>query len=468
MAVATGTAPPDISSISGITGISSVATDLANSASLILNTAATLSGQHSATLVITSFTAPSSTATATASASGVADASSSASKKGSSIPMGTVIGICVGVFVVLSVVLLLVLWMSQRQRQRLKRTYAKARSPVSDSRNDRQNEERRKSGREVWVKMEDNDDDGYEKYAMKRTSTSPSGIGATATVERSVTVKSAKSAKTFKSYGAGLGLADTFKTPEIPPRLEFTDSEMGLERALPPFARNEHESMMSWDGETIAGGSFLSLKRRSQIDSDVIRSVGAMSPSMVVSHQTPPATSTVHAWHEAEVISPDGAYGGFDEHHRHPFAAPSSTSSSPSRKSQETIRKSKNPFLDSNPFDDFFGSASQPPPATSGSATSAPSAYSQSSALTTRGTFAEQQEHLLQPKTAQRENQAMQSLIAALNISPDEAHERLSAAQQVTPRQSMRSSVYTDADSASLHSERFPLPPTDIEHHKNL
>lgn len=42
-------------------------------------------------------------------------------------------------------------------------------------------------------------------------------------VERSMTVKGAKSKETFKS---GLGFPHTFKMPEAPPRLEFTDTSM--------------------------------------------------------------------------------------------------------------------------------------------------------------------------------------------------------------------------------------------------
>ena len=463
-----GTTVPGLSSIAGFSGTSAVETNVANTDTLIINTGATTTPHSTSTSFVTSTSTSSSTA-ATDSSSNVSDSSSSASKKSSSIPIGTVVGVCVGVFAVLCAVLFLVLWMGQRQRQRLKRTYAKGRSPISRTHNDMQNAERRKSGREVWVKMEDKDE-GYEKYAMRRTSTAPSGAGSGVTVERSITVKSTKSSKTYKSgFGAGLGLADTFKTPEVPPRLEFTDSEMGMGRTIPPFARNEHESMASWDGETIAGGSFLSLKRGSEVESgEVYRSVGAMSPSMVVSHPTPPATSSdLHTWHEAEVVSPDGAYGGVEEHLNHPYA-----SVPPSRTSQETVRKStvksKNPFLDpKSPFDDAFGISGKPPPASGGSAASEPSAYSQSSTKTTRGTFAEQQDHLLQPRLTQRDNHAMQSLIAALNISPEDAHERVSAALQPTPRESMQSSVYTDADDSSLHSENFPLPPTDIEHHRS-
>ncbi|KAI5119972.1 hypothetical protein M0805_004351 [Coniferiporia weirii] len=416
---------------------------------------------------------------ATSSGSAAGSSATTASASSSSISLGAVIGICVGVFVALSAVLLLIYCMGSRRRSE-KRAAAKRHGDEA---------ERRKSGRELWVKMEDKDnDEKYEKYAMKHTTqvSIPAAAGVPTTVERSITVKSAKSTKTFKSvgYGAGLGLSETFKTPELPPQLEFTDSDIGTGRGfeqpvVPPYARTQG-APISWDGETVAeGSSYLSLKRESgSVNFGHVNS--PMSSSMVVSYQTPPAVETsLHQWEEAEVVSPDGAedaYGGVEDA-QHQDA---------SRMSQETIKgpitqrgASRNPFLDQNPFDDVAATVlSQPAPPSAGSGSSA-SFFSAETDLTMRSdAFAAAEATVAQHERADSNEHALASLIAALNISPQEARERLSAAVMPTPRTSGMSfiapsfntieSSTSEADTVVLDGEsyrRFPLPPTDIELH---
>ncbi|KAH8112624.1 hypothetical protein DFH11DRAFT_1605999 [Phellopilus nigrolimitatus] len=487
------TSIPNVPTLSGVTGAATLdSSGNIDTSSLLADNTATVSdlGTHITSFV--SSTAPSTTATPPPSSSSAGHSSASSN----SIPIGSVIGICVGVFAALCAVLLLVLWMGSRQRLE-KRAHAKR--SAAGARNGQQEEDRRKSGRELWVRMEDN---GGEKFAMKRTtqiSTVPSSVeGSTPTaVARSITVKSSKSNKTFKSlgYGAGLGLSNTFKTPELPPQLEFTDLDIGSGRGFghspPPAPFMREHVPVSWDGETIAeGDSYLSLKHGSAANTVSVMS----TPSMVPSFQTPPAVETkLHQWEAAEVVSPDGAedaYGGVEQEPaqpRHPYAA---------RASDETIRKPTvssgaqhpNPFLDQNPFDDAASVLAQPVPPSAGSSSSA-SFYSTHSAYTIRPHEEDAAPPALGSGTLhpghQREesnvDHAMASLIAALNISPEEARSRLSAAVLPTPRVSAVSAVsglsglstYTsqtasEVDAFALDDERyrrFPLPPTDIEHH---
>ncbi|EJD07144.1 uncharacterized protein FOMMEDRAFT_17615 [Fomitiporia mediterranea MF3/22] len=461
------TSIPPTPTDAAFTGAATLNTNTAqiNTESLVADNSATGGG----VLSPTTLSLVSSSSSNTAAGPTNSETSQSANSS-SSIPIGTVIGICVGVFAGLSAILLLFFYFSRRRVN----NYA----PQGTGRE----AERRKSGRELWVKMEEQDGDGsYEKYAIKRTtmtSTAPSsGTGATA-VGRSITVKSAKSAKTFKSlgYGTNLGLSETFKTPDLPPQLEFTDHDIGTGRSFvgatvqPPFTRVEN-APISWDGETVAEGqSYLSLKH----GSDSIKEVpGPVSPNMVVSHQTPPAVETkIPRWERAEVVSPDGAehvYGGLIPH--------------TIRSSQETIRKpaehsqpriqpqavSVNPFHDHNPFDDPASAHARSSPQSVG-ASDSESFFTTKSSLTVRtGAFGAASTAAAHHERMDSNEHAMASLIAALNISQDEARERLSAAITPTPRESAASGYSLGMQSTeSKDSEaldEFPLPPTNIEHH---
>ncbi|KAL5525485.1 hypothetical protein ACEPAG_6821 [Sanghuangporus baumii] len=457
---------PPIPSGSGLTSAATLEASNIITSSLLVDTAATGDPVGPQTTISISPT-PSPSSFATSSPS---PASESASES-DSISVGAVIGICVGVFAGLAILILLAYRYVSRRR-------------ISPPKGIGKEAERRKSGRELWVKMEEHDGDGsYEKYAIKRTtmnSISPSDGTGTTTVGRSITVKSAKSAKTFKSlgYGTNLGLAETFKTPDLPPQLEFTDTDIGTGRSFvgnavstAPFARVENPPI-SWDGETVGEGqSYLSLKSGSVQYATV---KGPVSPQMVVSYQTPPAVETqIPQWERAEVVSPEGAeaYGGVDEP-RHPYAM---------RFSQETVRnlpaqpqpasqeqtQTENPFGDQNPFDD---PALRSTPATSGTSDSE-SFFTTKSDLTMRtGAFAAATATASHHERMDSNERAMASLIAALNITQDEAHERLSAAITPTSRESAASGyslgLQSDESKVSLDEasfKQFPLPPTDIK-----
>lgn len=389
-----------------------------------------------------------------------------------------------GVFVGLSVIILLVFCIF-RQRARKEKQAAR----VDGS-------QRRNSGR--WVKMNDGDGDAvYEKYSMKARpapGNSPTTLGGT-TIERSITVKSAKSTKTFKT---GLGFSEAFKTPEVPPQLEFTDGDLGSGRVhtegfdtLPPlsttFAR-VNAPPISWDGETVRADS------GQYADYHIATgSVDSPMSSMVGCFQTPPAVETkMHQWEQAEVVSPDeenDAYGGVESNAKNPFATSHSNHGDPTYSQTQSDLRSSDVNHHKNPFDD---NSSVPrtvitPVSLTARSNSSDSAsfFSTQTDLTVRhGAFDAVQR--IQTQTVEHERSestehAMASLIAALNISPEEARERLSAAILPTPRASAASglsigtpSVLTNesnnTESGALDEagfRRFPLPPTDIEHHSS-
>lgn len=393
----------------GITGSTVVETDIAATNSLLINPSAT--GTNSEPTDIedpsplnptTSNIDPEETDKAT---------TSGATSSPKHISIGTVVGICVGVFVLLTALLLLVLWLGRRSRRKALGKNRKW-ATLSDGRDVQGNTDRRKSGREFWTKMDDDQGESHEKYAMAQRSPHNTGAGDGG-VARSMTMKSTKSNKTTRSlYGGGLGFANTFTTPDLPPQLEFTDQEMGKGVAIPrvkaPFTR-EHDPV-SWDGETIANTSFLSLKSDHRIEG---LESGAVSPSMVVSRQTPTAIELEGPqWEAAELVSPVGE---------------------PAR------RESRNPFLDppvfTNPFADKAHGSSP-------SLISSQSAYS----------------------TGSDNNRAMASLLAALNFGEtDSSISKLGSGKRVDVRQS-NTSAYSDGIDENV--SKFPLPPshTDRQH----
>lgn len=441
---------------------------------LIADNSATETGDANG-VAITSTTVPSTTPSST-SATGSVDSSS--------IPLGAVIGICVGVFLGLAILILLVFIMFR----------CRSRKDGQDTRSS----QRKNNGR--WVKMNDEDGDAsYEKYSMKARSapgSSPTTTGGS-TIQRSITVKSAKSAKTFKT---GLGFSDAFKTPEVPPQLEFTDGDLGSGRVhteeidtLPPLSTvaafsRVNAPTISWDGDTVRADS-------GQFAEYHMANGNVESPmsSMVGCFQTPPAVETsLHQWEQAEVVSPDGAddaYGGVESENRNPFTRSDQESSlhtQPQLDTQSitTTGSMRNPFEDNIPT----SRAAATPVSLGAETMSSDSAsfFSTHTDLTVRLGAFNAIEHLrpsepqfIQHERSESSEHAMASLIAALNISPEEARERLSAAVLPTPRASAASALSFGAPSAvtneSNYSEsetldeagyrRFPLPPTDIEHH---
>jgi hypothetical protein len=351
-----------------------------------------------------------------------------------------VVGICVGVFVVLSALLLIVLLLGRRSRRRAQGKNRKW-ATIAESQNAQGNVDRRKSGREYWKKMDDENHEGsFEKFAMTQRSPghAEAGRGVTeVTVTRSTTMKSTKSNKTTRSlYGGNLGFSETFKTPDLPPQLEFTDQEMGkghgvaVPRVKAPFTR-EHDPV-SWDGETIANTSFLSLKSDNRIDG---MESGAMSPSMVVSRQTPTAIELErHQWEAAELVSPvgDGSVGERQGAH-----TPSATTTAASR-------QSKNPFLDPNiKFTNPFATQHH---GSSPSLISSQSAYSTPPDSNATDSLAEN-------------SRAMQNLLAALNFDAEGGASKTGGAN-LTVANTRQSNLSSYSNGLGESFSKFPLPPS--------
>lgn len=447
----------------GFTGSLTVPTEGALPTSLVIDPNAQGSSlgslAPSVTITVSSSEDPTTSSTDDSASPSETDANvaSTSSAAKSSIPIGTVIGICVGVFAALAFALFLMARLSANTRKLRAIAQKKRRSTVVDGRNSRQDIERRKSGREMWVKMDDAEVQKEKFTKAKATPMSMHGndemtvrgeddeADAKTYVERSVTVKSAKSTKTFKSigYGVGLGLTNTFRSNEPPPRLEFTDDDMGtgagFSRNTAPFARGTNPD--SWDGSTIADDSFLSLKHASAAYGVVS---GNISPSIVQTHQTPPAIeSSMHRWEEAEVVSPDGSEMYDSSKPKHPYAI-----ASPVIVRDPSTKASSNPFLDQNPFEDNPNSAFLKTPGAESTFASSVSSYS---------------DYGSPPFSASdiqvgRQESALASLIAALNISPEEAKKRLSLAQTTPPHSAVSyASKYSDASGTS--GIDFPMPP---------
>lgn len=205
---------------------------------------------------------------------------------------------------------------------------------------------------------------------------------------------------------------------------------------------------------------------------------------LIVTHQTPPATASgaLHRWEEAEVFTPDAASGKAEEYVERTFEAQQAVPHPYSRKSLEKAAaaaakgkgKSTNPFRDTtNPFEDAFNTQPvlQLPPPLTANTMSSRSSYSTQAATVSPSTptgprmFARDSE-------SEREARALDSLIAALNIGPEEAARRLSAqGKGVRPRESTGGVSAKSVGSDLLGEdglERFPLPPdTQVDRRKS-
>ncbi|KAI0031199.1 hypothetical protein K488DRAFT_87040 [Vararia minispora EC-137] len=193
-----------------------------------------------------------------------------------------------------------------------------------------------------------------------------------------------------------------------------------------PFAAHLDESKtVSWDGETVGGDSFLSLR---------LSDSSAMSPGAAVK-QTPPAISSVlHRWQSAEVLTmdePEAADSAADAVVANPFA-------------DEVFRKSggggSNPFFSSHPgstdpFADPQRHKDSTPPMQRPD--------SPDSVETVRASPA-RPDSTTRPES---NSQAMQSLLAVLDASEDEPR-----SQRASLQPSMVSSQYPDTERNSMAS----------------
>ncbi|KAI0749470.1 hypothetical protein C8Q80DRAFT_626478 [Daedaleopsis nitida] len=207
----------------------------------------------------------------------------------SELPLGVVIGVCVGAFIgVVLIICLFYAWykrssdkMSSAARRNAagqadqQRAYAKSFNRLSDS-------EKPRGPVPPPVHSEHQDLDEEKNFSMFKKSPS---------MRTTYTTKTA---------------TDEENAYDLP-QLEFTKyrptlaEELALDNPQKPFATAaaaaRQNSGISWDGETVADDSFLSM-RSVRVES------GTMSPTMVMAKMTPPATgSALHRWESAEVFN---------------------------------------------------------------------------------------------------------------------------------------------------------------------
>ncbi|TBU49741.1 hypothetical protein BD309DRAFT_986143 [Dichomitus squalens] len=403
-------------------------------------------------IVITS-SSPTQSTSSTPSPSETSAAASSASSK-SQLPIGTVIAACVGAFI--GVVVLLILFYAWYKRSTDRMTAAARRNAENKA------EQQRQPARQ-FKQLDDQEKPRGAAPPTSPTARDQQEVDANFSMfKKSPSVRSAYTTKT------GTEDLNHFDLPQ----LEFTKyhptlaQELSLEAPEKPFAvAGRQNSGVSWDGETLGDDSFLSL-RSVRVES------GTMSPTMVMAKMTPPATSSApHKWESAEVLQveedassssqPKNPFAEMAEEQRsrsnNPFfnaqdmqrtsrAMRSRSNSRTSRgqsivrpDSRATVTQHTNPFLDLHE-------------AVPVSAVEMP----QMDALSPSAGF--QTKSVPSGASAQAfvNERAMESLIAALDLSKEEVEARL----RVVSMQGSTYSAYSENDDSDIATVReFPLPP---------
>lgn len=438
--------PPPLPTAPGLGGGATASNDLGSAAtSLIVN-------QNSAELPAIATAAPALvsgsniiiTNTPTSSPTpSVAPVTSAPTQSSSSnvIPLGTTIGACVGAFIGFLFLVFAGVWYYRRSgRKGRKSGFKGPSSPLSDSRNTRGNTERRRSRLEPWNKLREKELDIWDGMAAS-PSTRTVITFPEPTVSPATRGSVDKLGAMFKSSPSLHSTQKSISSDEHG-QLEFGDALAGsaqfakyhphlaeeLAKTVTPMranvARQDAGPPISWDGETVHDDeTFLSL-HSGRIDSSHLSSASeAMSPT-IVRPKVPPSAATpdFHRWESAEVLH----YNEDQNQTRNPF----------SDIDLETRKNVNNPFFNaqglltkrraSNPFSD---SVKRP------------------------FTHATQDSSASMSST----DRAMQSLIAALDVSPEEVEERLRIASMHPSVKSTGSALEDDASVAE-----FPLPPTQV------
>jgi len=443
--------PPPPPAAPGLSGGATATNNLADAGtSLLVNTntagipadaATTAPGLVSGSNIVITST-PASVPLSTASVTPVTPTTSSSS---SSISLATVIGACFGAFIGFLVLVLIGFWCYKRSEKKGRKSRSRGLpSPLSDSRNIRGNTERRRSRLEPWNKLGEKEVDVWEGMMP-----SPATRAVIAFPQPTATVATRRSVdKLGAMFKSSPSLHSTEKSMSSDGHgdLEFSDAlaesaqfakyhphlAEELAKTVTPIranvARQDVGPPISWDGETVHDDdTFLSL-HSGRIDSSHLSSASeAMSPTIVRPNNTPFATSSEpHRWESAEVLHFHATDSAGENEARNPF----SDSDSESRKSINnpffnaqgllTKRRASNPFSDNvkRPF-----------------------------------THATQHSNTSMSST----DRAMQSLIAALDVSPEEVQERLRVASMQPSIQSTGSALEDDTSVAE-----FPLPPTQF------
>ncbi|KAH9481450.1 hypothetical protein JR316_0005976 [Psilocybe cubensis] len=397
---------------------------------------------------VTQISAASSTSepvpTAADASSGDSSPSSLSASAKPTIAMGTVIGSCVGAFVGASLLILIALWYYKRYSKSLK-ARVNARGPLSHSRNLNAGEQRR-SRLEPWNKLEDSDDkweDMYQTKEMKETE-------QVAPMEKLTMFKKTPSVRTAYTHKS-TNIA-SFDFPQTYSDIGATQAQATPMPVPRPFLDRidvNPEMTSSWETQT-GNGSYLSV--HSQADG------GRMSPTTAMAIPTPhPVASEAHKWESAEVVHytdaapiADAASDPEANNRRsihNPFFNAQDTDFQPRSRSNSVVKSAKSKGKEKMRYSNV---------STVSAAHSVNPFEDINTELPPRPTFVQHAATASSSSTESKER-ALQSLIAALDVSEDEVRDRLRIA-------SMQPSVISQTSTAGYDEEadvtkEFPLPP---------
>jgi hypothetical protein len=425
--------PPLPTNIAGVTNSAvTVGTEAATQSSLAIDTAASPVSPASATVPPL---APGATTPSPPPSAPVTSASTNAMK---SIPMSTVIAVCMGAFIVVSLVIVVAVWMYKRAGKRSRRS-RNNNNPLYRKRNARGEAERSRSRQERWGKLDDGADELETHYPPTQTREMD---------------KDYTSLSMFKKSSPSVRSIGSFANTTAESRYEFEPGPFAQYHpqagalANEPPARNflgrlDVVSPMSWGTETIGKDSHLS----------------SSSSNAVKAMRTPVATShgELHRWESAEVehfYEDESENGGVRE------GRARSTRSARSSLFEERRARRRSP---DNPF--FSGSRDMGRRSSSRSRSRTRSEKTSISAVT--NPFSDPDSSVPElprhpPESVRsghstggsfNSSRALQSLIAALEVTPDPEQEGLRIS--TSP-----SALSEDADRTSMSA--FPLPPTSL------
>lgn len=440
-------APTNVSGIA--TAVTTVDTSIAASATdLSFDTSASagsisappldITNTHTGVITLTPTPTPTPTPTQSSAPTAVAAATKS-------IALSTVIATCVGAFIGASALIIFGFLLYRRYSRSLK-SRAHSRGPLVHTRNLHGDDQRRRSRLEAWNKLDDGDDKWEDMYQTKERK----DVDHVAPMEKLTMFKKTPSVRTAYTHKSTDVSAFDFPRsyaefdPKLAQTLAFGKTQMPEPRPFlgrvdtPPV-----KSVSSWDTGTVGNGSY---STREPLG-------GAMSPSLHMAIPTPPPTiSQAHKWESAEVVHySDDSVDPID-----PFA---------SQNDMDSRQSTHNPFFNAQDYEPHTRSRSN-------SVTKSPKAKGKermrySTASSAVDPFDDINQHMPRPifikhtvadssSSIESKERALHSLIAALEVSEQDARDRLRIA-------SMRPSIISQTSSIGGYEEdvtrEFPLPP---------
>ena len=339
--------------------------------------------------------------------SAATDPSNLSSATGKSpIPLSTVIAACVAALVGAAAVIFTGWWLYKRSYRNSKnRPRRKSRAPLTDNRNNRGEFDRSKSRHETWAKLEDGDTKWEEQYQTKE-------VDSLAPMEK------------LTMFSKATSIRSTIKGSPVQPNFDHHPfaqyhSNIAEELSGAPqrqfLGRVDTGPPLSWDdeGSAASNDAFLTVPHLA---------TGAMTPTRSVAIPTPQAIPIEpHRWESAEVMDFDEELASYEGDHKMSFASRRLESrGDPNGKGKQRAQ---------DPFADEFVARPRLP----GMHVTTPSSSSSHS----------------------NNERAIQSLIAVLDVTPEEVQERLRVASMQPSTISSSSYIYEDDMTAE-----FPLPPS--------